>query len=112
MRPNARTQRTAHARKLKPQSSGSSFYGAIIATRVDSFRLALRLGLALSLGFRFRLGLHAFRKLSASRLAIPLFESLIGDLAFDQEFGELSPLCLTLKWHFTPFRLAANRHRK
>ena len=56
--------------------------------------------------------LDAFRKLRRSRLAIPFFEGLIGDLAFDQELGELPPLCLTLEWHFLSRSPNVRAHRE
>src|SRR6476469_987103 len=43
---------------------------------------------------RFRLRRHAFRELFRSGLAIPLFVRLVGNLALDQELGELPPLGL------------------
>src|SRR5207244_2475572 len=62
-----------------------------------SFRPALgpRLGPGSALG----VGLDAFGELRAPRLAVPLFEGLVGDLALDQELRELPALGLALEWH-------------
>jgi hypothetical protein len=51
--------------------------------------------------FRFTppLRFHAFRQLFRSGLAVPFFERLFRDFPFDQQFGEFSPLRLTLKRH-------------
>ena len=64
-----------------------------------SFRLAL--GPGLGPGPRLALGRDPFGQLRASRLAVPLFEGLVGDLALDQELRELPALGLALEWHFS-----------
>src|SRR5258706_8053837 len=78
----------------------ASLLGVMIAAGSgESPRLSFRHGLFLRPGFRLRLWLDAFRKSGRSGRAIPLFESLVGDLARDEELRELPPLGLALERH-------------
>src|SRR6476620_3595636 len=49
--------------------------------------------------FRFGLRRHAFRQLFRAGLTIPLLVRLVGNLALDQELGELPPLGFALERH-------------
>src|SRR5688572_18073119 len=45
------------------------------------------------------LALHALRQLRSARLAVPLFEGLVGNLPVDQQLRKLAPLRLALERH-------------